>query len=142
MIEYKAGSRNSEADALSRRHETYCLPLLAAISAGRYEFLDELLKENLKCLGLKAGPVVYTLALLTGSKIHPTFHVSLLKPFKGDIHVESYPLPEVLVQWSHSSLEAATWKDLQTFSQLYNVPDLEKRIVLLLVYVSVFLVWL
>ncbi|KAH7542315.1 hypothetical protein FEM48_Zijuj02G0060600 [Ziziphus jujuba var. spinosa] len=52
--EYKAGSTNSAADALSRRHDIYCLPLLVAISAGRYEFLDELCKENMECSNLKA----------------------------------------------------------------------------------------
>ncbi|XP_060675813.1 uncharacterized protein LOC132805069 [Ziziphus jujuba] len=49
-IEYKVGTENSAADALSRRLENPCPSLLAAISTQRYDFLDALRKENETCL--------------------------------------------------------------------------------------------
>lgn len=35
---------------------------------------------------------------------------------------------QILVQWSHSPLEDATWEDLAEFGQLYNLPDLEDKV--------------
>ncbi|KAH7537371.1 hypothetical protein FEM48_Zijuj03G0085400 [Ziziphus jujuba var. spinosa] len=119
-IEYKAGTENSAADALSRRLENPYPSLLAAIFAQRYDFLDALRKENETCLDFHE----LQQQLLDGTLVNSNYSIR-----DGDIPVQFYPLPEVLVQWSHSSLEDATWEDLQTFSQLYKVPDLEDKII-------------
>ncbi|KAH7510723.1 hypothetical protein FEM48_ZijujUnG0095800 [Ziziphus jujuba var. spinosa] len=225
-IEYKVGTENSAIDTLSRRHENHSLQVRVAVLVGKYDFLDDLVKENPECADLKMlhkqqldgtldsthycsrnglllyknskkcrdiqfkvgdlvlvrlqpyyqstvvirlnyklccryfGPfsiialarlVAYTLVLLAGSKIHPTFLLSLMKPFKGDLAVTCYPLPklshasrlllmliailagriahiqgkpqkQVLVQWSHSSLEDATCEELHAFSNLKSKP--------------------
>jgi Integrase zinc binding domain/Integrase core domain len=108
-----------------RRHSSHKLSLRYY---GPYKVLDRI------------GPVAYRLELPPTSRIHPVFHCSLLKAYKGAATTTIHPLPEsivehqpahfavailqkrtvlrntkevtqVLVQWSDLSLEDASWED-------------------------------
>ncbi|XP_068651617.1 uncharacterized protein [Aristolochia californica] len=101
----------------------------------------------------RVGEVAYKLNLPLDARIHTVFHVSFLKPFKGNDHPHTPSLPpmddsqlslmpyqilnacqnahrrEVLVQWTHSDAINATWEDIDVFQQAYPTFDIADNLI-------------
>ncbi|XP_038687346.1 uncharacterized protein LOC119996729 [Tripterygium wilfordii] len=105
----------------------------------------------------KVGAVAYRLELPVSAKIHPVFHVSVLKRCVGNPEQQSIPLPlltvpsgpvvkpiailsqrevvrqgqlipQVLVQWENLLQEDATWEDLALVSKQFPNLNLEDKV--------------
>nr|GEV36446.1 Ty3/gypsy retrotransposon protein [Tanacetum cinerariifolium] len=105
----------------------------------------------------KIRKVAYRLDLPTGSRIHPVFHVSLLRPSQGDPNPSTIPLPDkiiddipvlqpeeildhrtvhkngmpnhqVLVKWKGRDLSKSTWETADEIALRSEKSDLEDKV--------------
>jgi hypothetical protein len=105
----------------------------------------------------RVGEVTYKLKLPEHARIHPVFHVSQLKLFRGNPQDQYMPLPltmndtgpiiqpshilqartilkrshkvhQVLVQWEQQPTEEATWEDIVSLQQKFPSFNLEDKV--------------
>ncbi|KAL0443845.1 UNVERIFIED_CONTAM: hypothetical protein Slati_2107200 [Sesamum latifolium] len=103
----------------------------------------------------KIGVVAYELELPAGAKIHPVFHISLLKLYRGSAPTHGSALPpeltssqpvprpirvlgrrlnaasareQLLVQWEDQEASDATWMDGGEFRSNFSLFDLEDKV--------------
>jgi len=105
----------------------------------------------------RIGAMAYKLQLPETARIHPVFHISLLKKFHGDCPQQYFPLPlttteqgplllslkilqsrvvlrdskqvlQVLVQWNLGGLADSTWEDVEDLRSAYPEFNLEGKV--------------
>ncbi|KAL0303885.1 UNVERIFIED_CONTAM: Retrovirus-related Pol polyprotein from transposon.6 [Sesamum radiatum] len=116
--------------------------------------VGDLVKNHRHILTL-IGPVAFELELPAGARIHPVFHVSLLKPYHGPLPESIGQLPidiltdgggrqplrilgrrdtdqlggtQVLVQWEGQDPSDASWVSLAEFVSAHPAFDLEDKV--------------
>ncbi|OMP09215.1 hypothetical protein CCACVL1_01071 [Corchorus capsularis] len=106
----------------------------------------------------RVGTVAYELKLPADSRIHPVFHVSLLKAYRGNLDINPTPLPalaiedqpvlepevvlktrevkyqdqnlpQILVKWKNLPEAEATWEWLDDVKTNYPAFNLEDKVV-------------
>ncbi|XP_076942181.1 uncharacterized protein LOC143611973 [Bidens hawaiensis] len=103
----------------------------------------------------RIGKVAYKLLLPKGSRVHPVFHVSLLKPCFGDttnysgdidafreqdlhdlkpesiddVRVGDFGQTEVLIKWRQQPVEDSTWEDLEILKQRFPSFNIEDNVI-------------
>ncbi|XP_071740878.1 uncharacterized protein [Rutidosis leptorrhynchoides] len=78
----------------------------------------------------RIGQAAYKLQLPDSAKLHPVFHVSLLKHAIGNAHVEATLPPDTeqwLIQWKTGSMEYATWENSLRIQAQYPEFRLEDK---------------
>ncbi|XP_061361231.1 uncharacterized protein LOC133305112 [Gastrolobium bilobum] len=160
-ITFKSGKSNAAADGLSRTLQgdvgtpfSHFTVLTAPYSDYSSLLQSELQQDSYASTIMqileRIGPVAYRLLLPPDAKIHPVFHISLLRryfPAKDSAHVafpvlpllpklhhtpaaivstrtiyrQGRQIPQVLVQWTDLPPDAATWED-ETEVELLTPP--------------------
>nr|KYP42380.1 Retrotransposable element Tf2 [Cajanus cajan] len=150
-----------------RMHKEFQVGDLVLVKLQPYRQHSLALRKNQK-LGLRyfgpfpiqerIGSVAYKLLLPDYAKLHPVFHISQLKQFRGVTDVVYVPLPlttsvegpvvlpfkilsirdiiragqtvhQILVQWEGFSEDEATWEDSEEMAKSYPNLNLEDKVI-------------